>query len=742
MKIFDSRKSIVLASIGVLFASLALVSCEKREEPLLNEMAKYSKTIVFTEQQQQTRASYIDYTTAMPSAEYVLRSEEAADSLFLSEYVTDLATEEYMTRATETTTTNLGQFRILAYNVGANGTLSINQNLSKLVGKKSDGTWSYGAVKDQDDINWSELGSDNVKFFAYANLSTGMATLVENSSTQFQLTLPTNAADQADIIVAEAENSYNSSTTEQVPLNFNHICAGVKFVVGSKSEISGYVKSIKLKNIVGKANYDISKKEWTGRSLENAVDFIVGDNFGHIPEGEQIGTTLMLIPQPLDESATIEIEFVVETKDNNGNVTSTTTRTLSRKLEGEFQAGKMYTYKISNHKVELLNFIEVPSYKDAHYEMFPIKLKISEEHNGTATLKATASDGATVEMRLGGFDKLSSYEQQGYWIDNASYSRTNGNEDLKRITTGSISNIAKGETTIYLFLPENATTTNRTITLELTSTDKNASNKEAKITQFCPEPTTGCERIEENPFVPWGPYWTFSENSTKVVFAVPDRGDNDAADWLRFYALVDDAIEALSFIFGNSDGIDPEGVEYTYNWGNVTVEIDYSAYLNFSAVTSTTTGLQNTRNLFAGEGGVDLAGLQEIEDNLAAANATQTSQNKVTRHDPVDSAIKLAVRKNKYKLTKESQGEDEVILLTIPSTDILWYLPAEKEIKNDLKVAGVEGETSISGMYWTSTTTQGSSSNSRVYNSDAGTFTSDIRTAVYKCRAVRDGYPK
>ena len=141
MKIFDSRKSIVMASIGVLFASLALVSCEKREEPLLNEMAKYSKTIVFTEQQQQqTRASYIDYTTAMPSAEYVLRTEEATDSLFLSAYVSDLESEQLMTRAEETTTAKLGEFRILAYNVGAGGDLSINQNLSKRVGKKNDGT--------------------------------------------------------------------------------------------------------------------------------------------------------------------------------------------------------------------------------------------------------------------------------------------------------------------------------------------------------------------------------------------------------------------------------------------------------------------------------------------------------------------------------------------------------------------------------------------------------------------------
>ena len=217
MKIFDSRKSIVMASMGVLFATLALVSCEKREEPLLNDMAKYSKTVVFTEQQTQTRTiAYTDYNTQIPVADYVLRAEESTDSMFLSAYVTDLESEQLMTRATEATLSTLNQFYVLAYN--ADGEL--NRTLSKSV-VPTDNTktiWRYSP-----NINWSELGNNTVQFYAYANIVEGNADRVEGSDSKFTLTIPENADAQTDIIVAKASQTYTQNSNQQVPLEFNHI---------------------------------------------------------------------------------------------------------------------------------------------------------------------------------------------------------------------------------------------------------------------------------------------------------------------------------------------------------------------------------------------------------------------------------------------------------------------------------------------------------------------------------------
>ena len=182
--IFDSRKSIVMASIGVLFATLALVSCEKREEPLLNDMAKYSKTVVFTEQQVQTRATaYTDYNTQIPYADYVLRAEESTDSMFLSAYVTDLESEQLLTRAREATLSTLNQFYVLAYN--ANGEL--NGDLSKSVVPVNDEktAWHYTP-----EINWSQLGNNEVQFYAYANIVEDNADRVVGSNSKFLLTIP------------------------------------------------------------------------------------------------------------------------------------------------------------------------------------------------------------------------------------------------------------------------------------------------------------------------------------------------------------------------------------------------------------------------------------------------------------------------------------------------------------------------------------------------------------------------
>ena len=313
MKIFDSRKSIVMASMGVLFATLALVSCEKREEPLLNDMAKYSKTVVFTEQQVQTRATaYTDYNTQMPNADYVLRAEESTDSMFLSAYVTDLESEQLMTRATETTIDNLGRFRILAYNVGSDNSLAINGDLSQLVDKNSDGTWSYGAVDGNTEKYWSDLGSNNVKFYAYANMS---STTTQNiSNTQFRLTLPTNSSAQTDIVVAKGEitdaegntqDVFNSSFNAQVPLKFNHICAGIRFVVGDR-EVEGEIEQIRLISMISSAVYDLTTNSWNeagGAEATLTVDNVATKTSITLPDrttAMQVGSTLMVIPQTID----------------------------------------------------------------------------------------------------------------------------------------------------------------------------------------------------------------------------------------------------------------------------------------------------------------------------------------------------------------------------------------------------------------------------------------------------------
>ena len=298
MKIFDSRKSIVMASMGVLFATLALVSCEKREESLLNDMAKYSKTVVFTEQQVQTRATaYTDYNTQMPYADYVLRAEESTDSMFLSAYVTDLESEQLKTRATEATLSTLNQFYVLAYNEDG----SLNRTLSKSVVPTDDTKtqWRYTPH-----INWSELGNNTVQFYGYANVIADNASQVSDS--KFELTIPENANAQTDIIIAKASQTYTQNSNQQVPLEFNHVLTGVRFIKGDRESgvKDGRILKVELEGITTVATYDIINNEWDLATEK-------GNSYLNISDETKMGENIfMLIPQgPFGTTSKINVYY-------------------------------------------------------------------------------------------------------------------------------------------------------------------------------------------------------------------------------------------------------------------------------------------------------------------------------------------------------------------------------------------------------------------------------------------------
>ena len=757
MKIFDSRKSIVMASIGVLFATLALVSCEKREEPLLNDMAKYSKTVVFTEQQVQTRATaYTDYNTQMPDADYVLRAEESTDSMFLSAYITDLESEQLLTRATETTTDNLGQFRILAYNVNSDNSLRINEGLSQLVGKNSDGTWSYGAITNQSEKNWSELGNNTVKFYAYANLPTAEGAVSNTGlpSTQFRLTLPTNATEQTDIIVAEAAETYQSNNTQQVPLQFNHICAGIRFVMGTNKDVNCYISSIKIHNVISQGIYDVENSVWEENSaIRRSIDVFTAEDgvTTNGSEGTQVGETLMLIPQPLDQTGNVTVEIKFQTEEGESILSATLT-------SGSWDAGKMYTYKISTTAITLLEFMSQPQYQDAHYVIYPIKIYLNEQLS-TATLTAKV-EGTNEVIGLKKDDTYNSYDNDGYWIEyydgetkktDGGYLEVKQNNETKRFYSPKYElkweNIGStGEHIVYLFLPENFTNKPRKIICKLEGTsDNNVADptpKDFEFYQFCPT-STGCERIEENAYVPWGPYWADENgNPPKITYTIPE---DKRSGWdyfvLSAWANLAYSDNWLLGIIGDILGVEEiEGVEA--NLSRTTLlgfEVDYSSYVS---IQTTGTGLANTRAIYNGDNqNADMSAILNLESQLQnILGVDDITPDNIDKVDFENSAVIMAVKKNKFKLTKQTEDGQTTLTLSISNNDINWHLPSITEIPNNLNTTGANGETALSGIYWSSTTTPGSSSNSEAYDWEAKSSVAGgahRTTDTYKCRAVR-----
>ena len=303
MKKIDTRNNILIVSIGIILTTLALVSCEKRDDDVLGSKQEYSKTVVFTDAaDEQTRAYYNNTSTTMPTAEYVLSSEDSSDNLFMYEYVTDFSDESIMTRASQYETSDLNNFDVLCY-TGSGAKVG---DLCNMVIKN--GTeWHYDP-----EINWSKVGSASVAFYAYANVPTSAAISQPNNGnpTLTYTTIPQLSSNQVDIVVAKTPAQYNSATTSKVPLSFNHICAGVQFVLDDLTQdgkTQGTFASIKLVDIASDgAVYDMVTGKWdiTNSNVKKKT-FELAKNGNSV----NFDDVFMLVPQTLGGSAKIEIEF-------------------------------------------------------------------------------------------------------------------------------------------------------------------------------------------------------------------------------------------------------------------------------------------------------------------------------------------------------------------------------------------------------------------------------------------------
>ena len=230
---------------------------------------------------------------------------------------------------------------------------------------------------------WPE--DETLDFYAYAPYSfkdnkqfdNGALTIDKTDHTMsFSYTVPTttdgnDAVAQPDIMFAYAACS-RSTTNERgnVPLEFAHALAGVKFVA---SDIAGCtINSITLKGLYGKGDCTFTPASEEGAGEENpSVTFTwsnLGDKkdftqaFGVELNDQQSGeqqitkkpeTTFMMLPQELND-ATIEINLT--TKDDKQH-------TLVGKLASNnltaWEAGKIYTYKISSESINWTYVFEV-----------------------------------------------------------------------------------------------------------------------------------------------------------------------------------------------------------------------------------------------------------------------------------------------------------------------------------------------------------------------------------------------
>ena len=640
----------------------------------------------------QTRGNVVSDVDGYTSGQFVLRSQDSADTLCVRAIVSDgvhssaFGDRQAVTRGTPVTEDNFyDSFHVLAYWKKDGTQVEEQFYMDTNVAKAGDGLWSS-----TDTYYWPGAGHA-LEFYAWAPAADAFSTTPQSPATStLAYTVPTEAVDQKDIVVARPDETPGDHNAAQ-ELTFDHVCTAVRFVTGSQMQ-AGRIESVALKGVQYKGAYDLKSGSW---ELENDVtDFT--QSLGKEMTGEETdGTsvtasegTFMMLPQIVPTGDKVEVVF-------HSSATNTE-RILEAAIEGmEWPEGKTVTYKLSITPEYELEFISEPEMQDAHYVIYPIHIKVGDNVPGGWTMTSTSSE---VTLRT----DLTILTNRGFWI-----------EEDKGET--SISSTAAGDDiTVYAFLAENTGDETREISLELRPTDMpEATPVTFTISQLCPswEGNLGCERFEEYDEgytgYPWGFLW---DSDMKITY------DAEEVPLLRRVILF-----FYLGLFNNDDFVkqDISIIPYYHH-----VVIDFSKISPLNVATSYEDGATNTWELY------NFDGINEASSIMEMLEEWGIHPDKELPTNPTLFAARMCALKNKFnKEVTQEQGQT-VERAVLKQENLVWYLPAMQEVPQMR-----DEEYVLQGDYWTSTAIN---DNQNAYKYTVGGSTSqEIRTSNLHVRAVR-----
>lgn len=695
------------ASIAAVLLSASLFSCSS--DDFLGKAETNTDGISFgvsTENGVSTRAN--NSADGYTAARYTLRSDNSADTLCVRAVVTDGIDNDNAGRpATRAAmqTSMYNDFKVVAA-VKENGNVG-SQYYMDDVATKTGTNWVPSKV-----YYWP--GSNRqLRFLAWAPTNASFQSVPNNpNATTLQYTTPAEAKNQRDLVAAATgfiSNPSNDATCTPVGLQFKHLCTAVIIKTG-KQMTAGTIKSVSLKGVKNSGTYDMVSSVWTLSG--NTTDFTISPNqatTSTTPNGTDLNageSTFMLLPQTLGADSQLEVIF-------HDNI-SGRDRTLTASLNGaEWPMGKTVTYRLSITPEYELKFVTEPTLQDAHYVIYPIKIKVDpmlveknkkgEVVGGGWTLKSTSPKVTLCK-------ELTELTSLGYWVE----------EDRG---TQTIEGTETGEVTVYAFLEENIEWQNREVVLEL-SPKKYPSATPAKftITQLFPSWNTdglGCERFEDGDY-PWGFKW---DSSMKITYDMSEAG---GSDWLKPFRrwIMKIQIKYYGDKYKNY-------ITYTQKYLQLTsVTIDFSKVPNLNVADDPDNGNQNTWELYNFNGISDITGLMAQLEEWGGKADKQLEQN------PAEYAARLCTMKNKFN--KELIGEDpltgnKTYRPVLKRENLVWYLPA----KNEFSMV-VDNGYPLNGYYWTSTASENPNDNENSYKYLQNSGSSlNIRTDKFHVRAVR-----
>lgn len=678
------------AGMAAVLLSVTLFSCSS-DVPY--EHTDYSTTdnICFgiSDSGNGTRAAAAN--EAITTDRYVLRSSESSDTLCVRAVVSDgigKAAAKHATRASMQTTM-YDQFNVVAQLKKSDGNIAPRYYMNE-VATKQGVVWQPSSSI----YYWPDNGS--LRFLAWAPLD---AELDESpvkpsedvNKTTIKYTVPAELSKQRDLVAAAT--GYNASPAggvcAPVSLQFKHLCTAVVVKTGA-TMAPGTIKSVTVTNVRNSGTYDMLRSAWT---LNDATtSYTVSPNMATgstTAEGTKLNAddaTFMLLPQTLGADSKLEVMF-------HDNI-SGRDRLLTASLNGaEWPMGKTVTYRLSITPEYELEFTTEPQVQDAHYVIYPIKIKVDPGLSGGWRLKSTSPH---VTLRK----NLTELEEVGYWIE----------EDRG---TQTIEGTESGDITVYAFLEENVTNAERDVVLELSPKGfPSATPAKFTIRQLCPSWNAdglGCERIEGKKYQ-WGFLWG---DNMKMVYTVPG--------WILKKWWVEIVLTWFND-YGKYITVDRDSWSTSFR-----VTIDFNKIPSPNVAKSPTDGIKNSSELYNFNGISDVSALIKRLENWGGTT------NQTFPLNPTEFAVRAAVMKNKFNKEVQSAGTETIERPILKNENLVWYLPAKDEFSTI-----VDDEYPLQGNYWTSTASDISEDDENAYkyilNSGASL---EKRTTLLNVRAVR-----
>lgn len=669
---------------------------------------------------------------------HILASEDQSQSMGMKTYQQGINTwfDDTNSRGTMITQSSFKSFRVYAYK--SDGSALSSMFVSEHRKDDANG-WNYMPTNTNGEGYYWPGANYTCSFYgiALSDGKTNYEEVLSNVKTNaeqvvsFDYTVPNNATDQPDIMVAAARG-VNGAGEDGANLNFKHILTAVNIKVGVKdgesSMPNGKIKSIKFKNIYGKGTYSFDNETWTGLRefseadgigmKEYSIDLGSGYQTNGINSNTQVNAvnaTFMMIPQTLHKDAMIEIVYHHENTNRDA--------TISAPLSGmSWPKATEINYLISISGDGELKFTQTISTIDAHYVIAPFTIANNlTGSNKTWRLKAEIldNDGKTITISepWGIRTELSSLQEQGYWTYNE-FGDDEGN-DISRKTTGDIQ--------LYAFIPENATYDDRNVKLSLYAGSSTTAAATMSFKQLGLNSANG-ERIEETGYVPWGFKW---DSDTQIVYTIKNGGGRKILTWI--YDSFLDSNDVISLegsllnIFGN--------YEATINLGNIST--------GEMGVESSTEGFNNTEAIY------NFGGLSDVADFKATLDSWEEEGNATLDEgswpvNPNEFAARTCVMKNRFKKDIQegsSVGQSgEVPIAVLENENYVWYLPASGEYAA-LEEAESNTSYALQNVYWTSTAPDNNNSEAYTYTVGKGGGDNAIsladRSLNYPVRAKR-----